>query len=417
MANEINGVSAKQEIIVVPQNGTQEAESAKPQEAIVKVPVNNRGMGTQVQSNTNFNLYGSNFENFEKFKGNDKHDAMRMTQTAANDIKKAYMQLQHEFPEAVIAFEPMPDPKACGKKREGFFTYQQMLNDWKDNAMMKINQVRTESTQYVVYNAAGAVMAHDDENADRNAGITVAYGEANLDKTLEQGEKTREVVQNEAAKTRKAVHNEGVSTRRTVRNEGAKTRAVVHQEGQKTRDVVHAEGAMTRNTVRAEGALTRNVVHVESSETRNVMREEHVKTRSNAKEAAQQTQELSGISEKITVNMSNSDWIHEQDVMDGVNNMRNKILQSDMPFEAKKEALTHLAAFSTQKVINKDELKTEQDRISEKIDSNPKPLPEEPIFETPYGPDVPFFEPVEQPSTKDGTIIKKELKEEEFKKQ
>ena len=105
-----------------------------------------------------FNLYGKDFENFEKFKGNDKHDAMRMTNSAANDVKVAYMQLLHEFSDVSITFEPMPDPKKCGKKREGFITYQQQLEDWKDLALMQISNARQKSTTTQLNNVAGAII-------------------------------------------------------------------------------------------------------------------------------------------------------------------------------------------------------------------------------------------------------------------
>lgn len=47
---------------------------------------------------------------------------MRITTSAYNTVKKQYMQLQHEYPDVVVNFEPMPDPQKCGKKREGFLT-------------------------------------------------------------------------------------------------------------------------------------------------------------------------------------------------------------------------------------------------------------------------------------------------------
>ena len=75
------------------------------------------------------NDYGGDIANFAKFKGNDKNDAMRLTNSAANDVKKQYMQLQHEYPGIELQFEPMPNPQTAGKKREGFFNYQQQLDN------------------------------------------------------------------------------------------------------------------------------------------------------------------------------------------------------------------------------------------------------------------------------------------------
>ena len=86
---------------------------------------------------------------------------MRLTNSAANDVKKAYMQLQHEFPGLALQFEPMPDPQKCGKKREGFFNYQQQLSNWKDIALTQIANERERSTQELVHGAAGAIIDND----------------------------------------------------------------------------------------------------------------------------------------------------------------------------------------------------------------------------------------------------------------
>ena len=94
-----------------------------------------------------YNVYGEDIANFANFKGNDQHDAIRMTNSAANEVRQAYLQLQHEFPDVVIQFEPMPDPRKCGKKREGFFTYQQKLEQWKGIAMTQISNAREKCIQ------------------------------------------------------------------------------------------------------------------------------------------------------------------------------------------------------------------------------------------------------------------------------
>ena len=220
------------------------------------------------------NDYGGDIANFAKFKGNDKNDAMRLTNSAANDVKKQYMQLQHEYPGIELQFEPMPNPQTAGKKREGFFNYQQQLDNWKDNAMTQINNARERNTVEVVGDAVEAVNQNTNGKAAMNAALTAGYGEANLEATEEEG-----------VKTRKAVHSEGAATRRTVRN-----------EGQKTREAVHTESAITRNTVRAEGAKTRNVVRQEAADTRNVVRKEGTKTRDVVRQAGQETQEINELS-------------------------------------------------------------------------------------------------------------------------
>ena len=261
---EMNGVCAVQG------NGNKYELKPQKEQKMGNVPVG-QGYGETNDVRPKYgvvNDYGGDIANFAKFKGNDKNDAMRLTNSAANDVKKQYMQLQHEYPGIELQFEPMPNPQTAGKKREGFFNYQQQLDNWKDNAMTQINNARERNTVEVVGDAVKAVNQNTNEKAATNAALTAGYGEANLKATEEEGVKTREAVAKDGVKTRKAVHSEGVATRRTVRN-----------EGQKTREAVHTESAITRNTVRAEGAKTRNVVRQEAADTRNVVRKEGTKTR------------------------------------------------------------------------------------------------------------------------------------------
>ncbi len=214
------------------------------------------------------NAYGKDFANFSKFKGNDKYDAMNMTNKAAKDIKKLYMQLQHEFPGIELEFEPMPNPQTVGKKREGFNSYQQQLDDWKDTAMTQIANARQRNTAEVVGDAVEAVNQNTNEKAAMNAALTAGYGEANLNATEQEG-----------AKTRKAVHAEGASTRRTVRNEGAKTRNTVRAEGEATRNTVRQEAVNIRHTVRSEGERTREENHAENAQTRHAIKSDGERTR------------------------------------------------------------------------------------------------------------------------------------------
>lgn len=101
-------------------------------------PVNTRGVGTEVQSNTDFNVYGNDPANFVKFKGNDRSDAQNATLKTASEIKRAYMQFKRQFPDADVTLEPMPDPNACRKGREGFHTYMQQLAIWEDEAKIQL---------------------------------------------------------------------------------------------------------------------------------------------------------------------------------------------------------------------------------------------------------------------------------------
>lgn len=316
------------------------------------------------------NDYGGDIANFAKFKGNDKNDAMRLTNSAANDVKKQYMQLQHEYPGIELQFEPMPNPQTAGKKREGFFNYQQQLDIWKDNAMTQINNARERNTVEVVGDAVEAVNQNTNGKAAMNAALTAGYGEANLEATEEEG-----------VKTRKAVHSEGAATRRTVRN-----------EGQKTREAVHTESAITRNTVRAEGAKTRNVVRQEAADTRNVVRKEGTKTRDVVRQAGQETQEINELSNEVS-DVLNTEY-HTGATKKQVGDMRDKIVSSNLPHESKKEMLKDLADFSDQVIISDKEITNEQKDVDMRIAiEKDTQEPETPTFEAPPLKEEPIFEP------------------------
>lgn len=363
---EMNGVGAVQG------NGNKYELKPQKEQKMGNLPVG-QGYGETNDVRPKFgvvNDYGGDIANFAKFKGNDKNDAMRLTNSAANDVKKQYMQLQHEYPGIELQFEPMPNPQTAGKKREGFFNYQQQLDIWKDNAMTQINNARERNTVEVVGDAVEAVNQNTNEKAAMNAALTAGYGEANLDATEQEG-----------VKTRKAVHSEGVATRRTVRN-----------EGQKTREAVHTESAITRNTVRAEGAKTRNVVREAATDIKNTVHEESTKTRDVVRQAGQETQEINELSNEVS-DVLNTEY-HTGATKKQVGDMRDKIVSSNLPHESKKEMLKDLADFSDQVVISDKEITNEQKDVDMRIAiEKDTQEPETPIFEAPPLKEEPIFEP------------------------
>lgn len=363
---EMNGVGAVQG------NGNKYELKPQKEQKMGNLPVG-QGYGETNDVRPKFgvvNDYGGDIANFAKFKGNDKNDAMRLTNSAANDVKKQYMQLQHEYPGIELQFEPMPNPQTAGKKREGFFNYQQQLDNWKDNAMTQINNARERNTVEVVGDAVEAVNQNTNGKAAMNAALTAGYGEANLEATEEEG-----------VKTRKAVHSEGVITRRTVRN-----------EGQKTREAVHTESAITRNTVRAEGAKTRNVVREAATDIKNTVHEESTKTRDVVRQAGQETQEINELSNEVS-DVLNTEY-HTGATKKQVGDMRDKIVSSNLPHESKKEMLKDLADFSDQVVISDKEITNEQKDVDMRIAiEKDTQEPETPIFEAPPLKEEPIFEP------------------------
>lgn len=363
---EMNGVGAVQG------NGNKYELKPQKEQKMGNLPVG-QGYGETNDVRPKFgvvNDYGGDIANFAKFKGNDKNDAMRLTNSAANDVKKQYMQLQHEYPGIELQFEPMPNPQTAGKKREGFFNYQQQLDIWKDNAMTQINNARERNTVEVVGDAVEAVNQNTNGKAAMNAALTAGYGEANLKATEEEG-----------VKTRKAVHSEGAATRRTVRN-----------EGQKTREAVHTEGAITRNTVRAEGAKTRNVVREAATDIKNTVHEESTKTRDVVRQAGQETQEINELSNEVS-DVLNTEY-HTGATKKQVGDMRDKIVSSNLPHESKKEMLKDLADFSDQVVISDKEITNEQKDVDMRIAiEKDTQEPETPTFEAPPLKEEPIFEP------------------------
>ncbi len=195
MTGNVNGVGANSEAGYVQRQdgnsgGVQQFNAQ--QNAIIQTNVNTQGVGTTVQSDTNFNLYGNDIANFENFGGNDKNDAMRLTSSVANDIKRAYMQLQHDFPDAVVAFEPMPDPKTCGKKREGFFNYQMLLEQWKTNALQQIENARDIAGANAWTGGAAPIEGGTDVPNPPKSGETVQDINAEKGKlTAETGQQTQ----------------------------------------------------------------------------------------------------------------------------------------------------------------------------------------------------------------------------------
>ena len=284
---EVNSVNAVQGA-----NGAKELKPQKEQK-IGNVPVG-QGYGAasgggQSEDVKLTNTYGKDFANFANFKGNDKNDAMRITTSAYNTVKKQYMQLQHEYPDVVVNFEPMPDPQKCGKKREGFFNYQQQLDVWKDTALQQINDAREKSTVEVVGEGVGAVNRNTNVRAAEGMATTIAVGEAIIENDDENAAEINTKIGQEGAATRATVQKEGQKTRGAVHAEGRKTRAAVHAEGAATRAAVHSEGDETRRAVRSEGLRTRRVVRGEAGRIRRENRAENDETRQTVKNEGQKT--------------------------------------------------------------------------------------------------------------------------------
>ena len=179
---------------------------------------------------------------------------------------------------------------------------------------------------------AEMVMRNDDKNAAMNAGVTVAVGEAvmnNLDELQKQ-------IADGTAQIIKEVKIQGNGTRVTVKD---------------------AEGKVIDAIRTAEGHII-SETQWQNWYTRNIVIDQGVRTRETVEDTAQQTQVLNGYSDKINVELKSKVLTNEAGTR--ISNMRNMILQSDLPFEERKKLMAHLASFSTQNYFSERDLDAEE---------------------------------------------------------
>lgn len=179
---------------------------------------------------------------------------------------------------------------------------------------------------------AEMVMRNDDKNAAMNAGVTVAVGKAVMD-NLDELQKQ---IADGTAQIIKEVKIQGNATRVTVKD---------------------AEGKVIDAIRTAEGHII-SETQWQNWYTRNIVIDQGVRTRETVEDTAQQTQVLNGYSDKINVELKSKVLTNEAGTR--ISNMRNMILQSDLPFEERKKLMAHLASFSTQNYFSERELDAEE---------------------------------------------------------
>lgn len=179
---------------------------------------------------------------------------------------------------------------------------------------------------------AEMVMRNDDKNAAMNAGVTVAVGKAVMD-NLDELQKQ---IADGTAQIIKEVKIQGNATRVTVKD---------------------AEGKVIDAIRTAEGHII-SETQWQNWYTRNIVIDQGVRTRETVEDTAQQTQVLNGYSDKINVELKSKVLTNEAGTR--ISNMRNMILQSDLPFEERKKLMAHLASFSTQNYFSERDLDAEE---------------------------------------------------------
>ena len=179
---------------------------------------------------------------------------------------------------------------------------------------------------------AEMVMRNDDKNAAMNAGVTVAVGKAVMDNL---GELQKQIADG-TAQIIKEVKIQGNATRVTVRD---------------------AQGKVIDAIKTAEGHII-SETQWQNWYTRNIVIDQGVRTRETVEDTAQQTQVLNGYSDKINVELKSKVLTIGAETR--ISNMRNLILQSDLPFEERKKLMAHLASFSTQNYFSERDLDAEE---------------------------------------------------------
>lgn len=211
-----------------------------------------------------YNQYGKDPANFSKFKGNDKYDAMSVTSTAANSIRSQMMDLERDFPGITLALDDMPDPEACGKKREGFGLYKQQLSEWISNCTHQISNARIKATQDMVNKAVSDI----NNNTDRNAAAIISNDNKNAEMIIEENAK--------------AIEEDGAATRANVKTAaialGTMVQAGVNITTLEAEKVVN-EVKISRIDNRIEHIKTNATVTSESGKIQDTVEKEADKTR------------------------------------------------------------------------------------------------------------------------------------------
>ena len=351
--------------------------------------VNNRGMGTTVQ-NTAYNPFNTEITDEKYQKAFGKTTGLQATKKARNaqtELFEKYNEVRTKLtrlskdssqpPEVrlsaqnclaeleALQFRQLPEPAEKGNKQVRLMAFTDAVEDdyQKPNQKMMddlindydlttvLSQMKRHAAQInaTTVGVGSAVMANDDANT------------ALLAKQIDDG--TAEVLHQIKV-------SEGNVTRQVIRT-GNKVIGVVRDATGKileriddTQQLVEKWGITNAQLTQFYGEANLAETHYHGVKNNKEIKHQGEQTRETVENTSQQTQELNGISDKITTTLSHAtaNW-HTEKTVERINNMRNKILQSDAPFEKKKEALTHLAAFSTQTVMNDTELAQEEMKI------------------------------------------------------
>ena len=176
-------------------------------------------------------------------------------------------------------------------------------------------------------------------NAEMNAGVTVAVGEA----VMKNMEELQKQLADGTAQIIKEVQIQGGATRVAIKN---------------------AKGEIIEAVKTSEGNLM-SEIQWQNWYNRYITIDQGRKTRKAVSETAQQTQELNGYSDKINAELEQRLEVNNSHLR--ISNMRNTILKSDLPYEQRRELMAHLASFCDQEYYSEKDLKAEEEKIQQAI--------------------------------------------------
>ena len=203
----------------------------------------------------------------------------------------------------------------------------------------------TDASHMTSVELANIIMQNDNENAAINVEVTMGAAEAVMENDDLNTALLMQQIEDGTAQIIKQVKIEGGATRVAIKN---------------------AKGEIINAVRTAEGNIL-SEVQWQNWYNRFITIDQGNKTRKTVENTAQQTQVLNGYSDKINERLNRVISINDSHTR--ISNMRNKILNSNLPYEQRRELMAHLASFCTQDYFSEADLASEETKINEAINA------------------------------------------------
>ncbi len=257
--------------------------------------------------------------------------AYAIINTAKEAFTKAHGDNNNFIPDSLGQRPNFMDPQY----KDNLTKYVTDLNVWANKVAEQYRNAADMTSQ----DLAAMIMQNDDANAEMNAGVTVAVGEA----VMKNMEELQKQLADGTAQIIKEVQIQGGATRVAIKN---------------------AKGEIIEAVKTSEGNLM-SEIQWQNWYNRYITIDQGRKTRKAVSETAQQTQELNGYSDKINAELEQRLEVNNSHLR--ISNMRNTILKSDLPYEQRRELMAHLASFCDQEYYSEKDLKAEEEKIQQAI--------------------------------------------------